>query len=110
MRVRATASVEAVAPEGCERLVQFLKAYRDAVQEIVNELWRLRKTPSKATLHEIYYNKLRGRGFRAHHVSEIYRRAREIVEATKSNGGSRPLLKKLTARIQPPGLQDRLEH
>jgi len=39
MRVRATARVEAVAPEGCERLVQFLKAYRDAVQEIVNELW-----------------------------------------------------------------------
>jgi putative transposase len=101
MRVRATAKVEAVAPERGERLVQFLKAYRDAVQEIVNELWRLRKTPSKATLHEIYYNKLRGRGFRAHHVSEIYKRAGEIVEATKSNGGSRPLLKKLTARIHP---------
>ena len=101
MRVRATAKVEAVAPERGERLVQFLKAYRDAVQEIVNELWRLRKTPSKATLHEIYYNKLRGRGFRAHHVSEIYKRAREVVEATKSNGGSRPLLRKLTAKIHP---------
>jgi len=78
-----------------------LRAYRDAVQEIVNELWRLRKTPSKATLHEIYYDRLRSRGFRAHHVSEIYKRAREIVEATKSNAGSRPLLKKLTARIHP---------
>jgi len=103
MRVRATARVEAVAPERGERLklVQFLRAYRGAVQEIVDELWPLRKTPSKATLHRAYYNKLRSRGFRAHHVSEIYKRAREIVEATKSNGGSKPLLKKLTARIHP---------
>jgi len=101
MRVRATAKVEAVAPEGGERLVQFLRMYRDAVQEIVNELWRLGKTPSKATLHEIYYDRLRSRGFRAHHVSEIYKRAGEIVEAAKGNGGSRPLLKKLTARIHP---------
>jgi putative transposase len=101
MRVRATARVEAVAPEGCERLIEFLKAYRNAVQEIVNELWPLRKTPSKATLHRAYYNKLRSRGFRAHHVSEIYKRAREVVEATKGNGGSRPSLRRLTARIHP---------
>ena len=99
MRARATAKVEAVAPEGCERLIQFLRAYRNAVQEIVDELWRLRKTPSKATLHKIYYDRLRSRGFRAHHASEIYKRAREIVEATKGNGGSRPTLRKLTARI-----------
>jgi putative transposase len=101
MRVRATARVEAVAPERGERLIQFLRAYKSAVQEIVNELWCLKKTPSKATLHKIYYDRLRGRGFRAHHVSEIYKRARELVEATKSNGGSRPLLRKLTARIHP---------
>jgi len=61
----------------------------------------LRKRPSKATLHRAYYERLRGRGFRAHHVSEIYKRAREVVKATKSNGGSKPLLKKLTARIHP---------
>jgi hypothetical protein len=36
-----------------------LRAYRGAVQEIVDELWRLRKTPSKATLHKIYYDRLR---------------------------------------------------
>jgi putative transposase len=76
-----------------------LKAYRGAVQEVVDELWSLKKTPSKSTLHRAYYNRLRGRGFRAHHVSEIYKRAREIVEATKGNGGSRPTLRKLTARI-----------
>jgi putative transposase len=38
-------------------------------------------------------------GFRAHHVSEIYKRAKEVVESTRKNNGSRPLLKKLTARI-----------
>jgi len=101
MRVRATARVEAVAPERGERLIQFLRAYRGAVQEIVNELWCLKKTPSKATLHRAYYDRLRGRGFRAHHASEIYKRAREVVRAAKSNAGSRPLLKKLTARIHP---------
>jgi putative transposase len=101
MRARATARVEAVAPKRGERLIEFLRAYRNAVQEIVDELWPLRKTPSKATLHRAYYNKLRSRGFRAHHVSEIYKKARELVEATKSNGGSRPSLRKLTARIHP---------
>jgi hypothetical protein len=90
MRARATAKVEAVAPERGEGLIEFLRMYRDAVQEIVNELWRLRKTPSKATLHRAYYDRLRGRGFRAHHVSEIYKRAREVVKATKSNAGSKP--------------------
>jgi len=47
----------------------------------------------------MFYSKLRTLGFRAHHVSEIYERAREIVEATKKNRGSKLVLKKLTARI-----------
>jgi putative transposase len=38
-------------------------------------------------------------GFRAHHVSEIYKRAKEVVESTRKNNGSRPILRKLTARI-----------
>jgi putative transposase len=88
-------------PERGEGLIEFLKAYRNAVQEIVNELWSLRRTPSKAMLHKAYYERLRSRGFRAHHASEIYKRAREVVEAAKGNGGSRPLLKKLTAGIHP---------
>jgi hypothetical protein len=32
MRVRATARVEAVAPEGGEGLMEFLRAYRDAAK------------------------------------------------------------------------------
>jgi putative transposase len=49
----------------------------------------------------VFYNELRRLGFRAHHVSEIYKRAREVVESAKKNKGSKPILKKLTARIHP---------
>jgi len=102
MRVRATARVEAVAPKGGESiLLQFLKLYRDAVQYIVDGIWFLDDTPSEKSLHKMFYNELRRLGFRAHHVSEIYRRAREVVEGAKRNRGSKPVLKKLTIRIHP---------
>jgi len=61
----------------------------------------LEKTPSTKRLHRMFYCELKRLGFRAHHASEIYRRAREVVEATKKNNGSKPVLKKLTARIHP---------
>jgi len=102
VRVTVTARVEAVTPEGDEGvLVEFLRAYRDAVQLVVNEIWNLDRIPSNKTLHRIFYSRLREMGFRAHHVSEIYKRAREVVKSTKRNNGSRPVLKKLTARIHP---------
>jgi len=102
MRVLATARVEAAAPEGGEALLtQFLKLYRDAVQYIVDGIWFLNDVPSEEKLHKMFYSELRRLGFRAHHVSEIYKRAREVVEATKKNNGSKPVLKRLTARIHP---------
>jgi len=102
MRVRATAKVEAVVPERGEALIlQFLRAYRDAVQYVVDRIWSMERTPSTKQLHKIFYSELRRLGFRAHHVSEIYKRAREVAEATKRNNGSKPVLKKLTARIHP---------
>ncbi|MFZ8783343.1 MAG: IS200/IS605 family accessory protein TnpB-related protein [Desulfurococcaceae archaeon] len=102
VRVTVTARVEAVTPEGEEGLlVEFLRAYRDSVQLVVNEIWNLDRIPSNKTLHRIFYSRLRETGFRAHHVSEIYKRAREVVKATRKNNGSRPVLKKLTARIHP---------
>jgi putative transposase len=100
MRVRATARVEAVAPEGGETfLIQFLKAYRDAVQYVVNSVWSLERLPSTKQLHKVFYNELRKLGFRAHHISEIYKRAKEVVEGAKKNNGFKPILKKLTVRI-----------
>jgi putative transposase len=102
MRVLATAKIEAVAPEGGESiLIQFLKLYRDAVQYIVDGIWFLEDVPSEESLHKMFYSELRRQGFRAHHVSEIYKRAKEVVEGAKKNRGSKPILKKLTARIHP---------
>jgi putative transposase len=83
---------------------QFLKLYRDAVQYVVDGIWFLDDTPSEESLHKMFYSELRRLGFRAHHVSEIYRRAREVVEATKRNNGSKPVLKKLTAKDTPTRL------
>jgi putative transposase len=100
VRVTVTARVEAVTPEGGEvLLVEFLKTYRDSVQLVVDEIWGLSEVPSRTELHVMFYSKLMKLGFRAHHVSEIYKRAREVVESTRKNNGSKPVLKKLAARI-----------
>jgi putative transposase len=75
--------------------------YRDAVQYVVDGIWLLDDTPSEEKLHKMFYEELKKLGFRAHHVSEIYKRAKEVVEGAKRNNGSKPVLKKLTARIHP---------
>jgi putative transposase len=72
--------------------------YRDAVQLVVNEVWKLDKVHSTKKLHTMFYEKLRVLGFRAHHVLEVCKCAREIVKPTK-NKGSKPVLRRLTARI-----------
>jgi putative transposase len=100
VRATVTAKVEAVTPKGDEGLlVEFLRTYRDSVQLVVDEIWGLDETPSWTELHSMFYSRLIRMGFRAHHVSEIYKRAKEVVESTRKNNGSKPVLKKLTARI-----------
>jgi putative transposase len=100
VRVTVTAKVEAVTPKGDEGLlVEFLKTYRDSVQLVVDEIWGLSEVPSMTKLHNMFYNRLMKMGFRAHHVSEIYKRAKEVVESTRKSNGSKPILRKLTARI-----------
>ena len=100
VRATVTARVEAVTPKGDEGLlIEFLKAYRDSVQLVVDEIWGLSEIPSWTELHVMFYSRLVKYGFRAHHVSEIYKRAKEVVESTRKNNGSKPILRKLTARI-----------
>jgi putative transposase len=38
-------------------------------------------------------------GFRAHHAKGVYVYAKSVVESARSNGGRKPILKKLTARV-----------
>jgi len=100
VRATVTARVEAVTPKGDEGvLIEFLKTYRDSVQLVIDEIWGLSETPSWTELHVLFYSRLVKYGFRAHHVSEIYKRAKEVVESTRRNNGSKPILRKLTARI-----------
>jgi putative transposase len=100
VRATVTAKVEAVTPKGDEGLlVEFLRTYRDSVQLVIDEIWGLDKAPSWTELHVMFYNRLVKLGLRAHHVSEIYKRAKEVVESTRKNNGSKPVLRKLTARI-----------
>ena len=100
MRVNATVVLEAVAPNP-QPLLTFLRAYRDAVQYVVDRIWGMDRVPTVRRLHEMFYKELRGWGFRSHHASEIYRRAKEIVKSVKKNGGSKPVLRRLTARLHP---------
>jgi len=94
-----TLKVRAV-PEGSyDKLLEFLRLYRDAVQLVVNELWSLNTKLSKKSLHRMFYDKLRALGFRAHHVKQIYTCAQSIVESAKANGGGKPVLRKLTVRM-----------
>jgi putative transposase len=100
VRATVTARVEAVTPKGDEGvLIEFLKTYRESVQLVIDEIWGLDEAPSWTELHVMFYSRLIRMGLRAHHVSEIYKRAKEVVESTRKNNGSKPVLKKLTARI-----------
>jgi len=101
MRVIVTARVKAVTPNPSShsKLLVFLKAYRDWTQYIINQIWLDRRIPSMRELHHRFYKILRKQGFRAHHCHKIERRAREIVKAVKRNKGSKPVLRKLTARL-----------
>ncbi|MEL9909268.1 MAG: IS200/IS605 family accessory protein TnpB-related protein, partial [Desulfurococcus sp.] len=80
-------------------LLEFLRLYRDATQFVINKLWSLSKVPSISTLHGMFYNELRKHGFRAHHVKQIYIYAKTVVKACKRNNGRKPVLRRLTARI-----------
>ncbi|MEM1623325.1 MAG: hypothetical protein QW543_04220 [Sulfolobales archaeon] len=95
LRVRAL-------PEGSDdrdALVEFLRLYRDVLQLVVNRLWSLNEVPSIKTLHRMSYSELRELGFRAHHVKQVYTYAKAVVKACKRNGGRKPVLRRLTARL-----------
>ena len=66
--VRVTARVKAVTPDFSHhhKLIEFLRAYRDWTQYVINEIWNLNHIPSIKELHHRFYRVLREQGFRAH--------------------------------------------
>jgi putative transposase len=87
-------------PEGsCDKLLEFLRLYRDAVQMVVDRIWSINKKLSRRKLHRLLYSDLVRHGLRAHHAKEIYVYANSLVDSARSNGGRKPALRRLSARI-----------
>jgi len=87
-------------PEGSyDKLLEFLKLYRDAVQLVVDKIWDIDEKLSWKKLHRLFYSDLVSMSFRAHHAKEIYVNAKSLVDSARGNSGRKPVLRKLSARI-----------
>ncbi len=76
-----------------------LVLYRHAMQRVIDALWELDRIPKKSQAHQLFYSILRSYGFRAHVARNIYSNALAVVEAVKKNNGRKPILRKLSARL-----------
>ena len=82
-----------------EELREELYMTRRAIQYVIDALWELDKLPSINQLHQMFYKLLRKQGFRAHQAKQIYKYARALVKSAKENNGKKPVLRKLTTRL-----------
>jgi len=96
---RTLKAVAEIVEGDLEDLLWDLVVYRYALQRVIDVLWDLDVVPEKSQAHQMFYNMLRGYEFRAHIARNIYNAAIALVESAKSNGGSKPIVKKLTARL-----------
>jgi putative transposase len=69
------------------------------MQRVVDALWDLDKVPSRSQAHRMFYNVLRSYGFRAHVARNIYEYALALVKAARESNGSKPTLRRLSARL-----------
>jgi len=76
-----------------------LNIYRHALQRAVDALWDLDKTLKKSQAHQLLYPLLKGYGFRAHIARNTYSTALALVKSAKQNMGSKPTVKRLSARL-----------
>jgi putative transposase len=96
---RALKAEAEVAEGNLNDLLWDLLLYRYAMQRVVDALWDLDRVPSKAQAHRMFYNALGSYGFRAHVARNIYEYALALVKAVKENDGDKPVLRKLSARL-----------
>ncbi|RLG44213.1 MAG: transposase [Thermoproteota archaeon] len=82
-----------------EELREELYLTRRAIQYVIDCLWELDKLPSINQLHQMFYKVLREQGFRAHQCKQTYKYALSIVKSAKRNNGKKPVLRKLSARL-----------
>ena len=76
-----------------------LTIYKYALQRCIDALWELDSIPKKSQVHQLLYPMLRSYGFRAHATRNIYSTALALVKSAKKNNGSKPVVKKMSARL-----------
>ena len=76
-----------------------LTIYKYALQRCIDALWELDSIPKKGQVHQLLYPMLRSYGFRAHVARNIYTTAIALVKSTKEINGSKPVIKKLSIRL-----------
>ena len=76
-----------------------LNLYRYALQKAVDALWDLDKVPKKSQVHQLLYPVLKSYGFRAHTIRNIYSTALALVKSAKRYKGSKPVIKRMSARL-----------
>jgi len=97
---RRALKAEAEVVEGDIRdLLWDLVVYRYALQRVIDAVWDLNAIPKKSQAHQMFYGILRKYGFRAHVARNIYSTAIALVESAKGNGGSKPVVRRLSARL-----------
>jgi len=96
---RTLKAVAEVVEGDLEDLLWDLVVYRYVLQRVVDASWDLDVVPEKSQAHQMFYNMLRGYGFRAHVARNIYNTAIALVESAKSNRGSKPVIKRFSARL-----------
>ncbi|ADM27670.1 transposase, IS605 OrfB family [Ignisphaera aggregans DSM 17230] len=96
---RTLKAVAEVIEGDLEDLLWDLVIYRYVLQRVIDVLWDLDVVPEKSQIHQMFYNMLRGYGFRAHVARNIYSTAIALVESAKDNRGSKPIVRRLSARL-----------
>jgi putative transposase len=96
---RALKAVVEVVEGNVNDLLWDLLLYRYAMQRVVDTLWDLDKVPSRSQAHRMFYQMLKSHGFRAHVTRNIYEYALALVKATRESNGSKPTLRRLSARL-----------
>jgi len=76
-----------------------LAVHKYVLQKVINALWELDKLPKKGQVHQLFYLMLRSYGFRAHVVRNIYKTAFALVKSARENKGSKPLIRKMSTRL-----------
>jgi len=82
-----------------EELREELYLTRRATQYVIDVLWELDRLPTINQLHQMFYRILRKQGFRAHQCKQIYKYALSAIKSAKRNNGKKPVLRKLSARL-----------